>query len=139
MIQTLVRIKALSVCGSEQREGGFLTSVDSCKRPFFWGAKYLSHRRLTFPTSQVDVFKPQSGEVVRAGREILTNFLPRWKAWPFISCGKCISYLIIQFQHHAKWRFWLNFSVERAREKQHMSGSLGEDLWVLFLSLLPAC
>ncbi len=139
MIQTLVRIKALSACGSEQQEGGFLTSVDSCKRPFIWDVKYLSHHRLTFPTSQVDVFKPQSSKVVRAGREIFTNFLPRWKAWPFISCRECISYLIIQFQDHAKWRFWRNFSVARAREKHHMSSSLGEDLWVLLLSLLPAC
>lgn len=114
-----IRENKNSACGSEQQDGGFLTSMDSCKRTFIWGVKYLSHHRLTYPTSQVDIFKPKSGEVVRVGREILTNFLLRWKAWPFISCGKCISYFIIQFQDHAKRRFWLNFSVERAREKHH--------------------
>lgn len=137
IMQIFMRIKAPSACGSEQQEGELLPSMDSCKRPFIWGVKYLSHHRLTFPTSQVHIFKPQSCEVVRAVREILTNFLPRWKAWPFISCGKCISYLIIQFQDHAKWRFWLNFSVKGAREKHHewffRWGSLGS------LSLSAAC
>lgn len=41
-------------------------------------------------------------------RKALDFPLP-WKAWPFISCGKCISSLIIQFQGRAEWRFRQNF------------------------------
>lgn len=110
--------------------GAFLTAMDSCKWPFTWGVKYVSHCKLTFHTSSTSL----SLRVARWwewGGKIFTNFLPRWKAWPFISSTKCISYIIIQFQDHAKWRFWLNFSMERAQGGKHHSewffrwGSLG--------------
>lgn len=62
-------------------------------------------RKLVFV--QVDISQHAFKAFVWSAEQSLTNFLPRWKAWPFISSRKCISNLITQFKDHAKWTFWL--------------------------------